>query len=81
MVKVHLWTGLRRFTDGQTVVEVEAATVGTMLKALVAQHPGLAPVIEAGISVAIDGDIIGPQSHCAVGPENEIYLLQQMRGG
>ena len=34
MAKVHLWSSLRRFTDGQEVVEVEAATVGQMLEAL-----------------------------------------------
>ena len=81
MVKVHLWSGLRRFTGGQTVIEVEAKTVGAMLDAIIARHPQLAPVIEAGISVAIDGDIIPPLRQRQIGPENEIYLLQQMRGG
>ena len=34
MAKVHLWASLRRFAEGQEVVEVEAATVGQMLDAL-----------------------------------------------
>ena len=49
MAKVHLWSSLRRFTDGQEVVEVQAATVGQMLDALEKAHPGLAPAIKAGV--------------------------------
>ncbi|MCB1395723.1 MAG: MoaD/ThiS family protein [Rhodobacteraceae bacterium] len=81
MVEVHLWSGLRRFTDGTTVVSVEAATVGQMLDALVRAHPGLEPVIEAGVSVAIDGEVVTDGLHRAVGPENEIYLMQRIKGG
>lgn len=41
MIEVHLWSGLRRFTDGVEVVQVQANTVGQMLDGLVAAHPGL----------------------------------------
>ncbi len=81
MVDVQLWTGLRRFTDGATVVTVDAATVGQMLDALVAKHPGLAPVIAAGGSVAIDGEITTGGRHLPLKPGSDVYLLQQMKGG
>jgi len=81
VVEVHLWSGLRRFTDGVTVVSVEAATVGQMLDALVRAHPGLEPVIEAGVSVAIDGEVVTDGLHRAVGPDSEIYLMQRIKGG
>ncbi|WP_204113103.1 MoaD/ThiS family protein [Shimia biformata] len=81
MVKVHLWSGLRAFAGGAEVVEVEATTIGEMLDALVAAHPGLEDAIEAGVSVSIDGRIIAAGLTEAVAPENEIYLMQRLKGG
>ena len=80
MVEVNLWSGLRRFTEGQTVVEIEAETVGQALDGLVAAHPGLAPVIAAGVSVAIDGEIVNGR-HIAIPPGAEVYLMQRLKGG
>lgn len=80
MVEVHLWSGLRRFTDGVEVVSVEASTVGEMLDGLVAAHPGLAPVIAEGVSVAVDG-IITSGRFTPVAPGNEIYLVRRAKGG
>ncbi|MCB1427260.1 MAG: MoaD/ThiS family protein [Brucellaceae bacterium] len=81
MVDVHLWSGLRRLTGGVEVVRVEASTVGQMLDALVEAHPGLEPIIEGGVAVAIDGEITTGGRHLPVSEANEIHLLQQMKGG
>jgi hypothetical protein len=80
VVEVHLWSGLRRFTEGVEVVPVEAATVGQMLDGLVAAHPGLAPVIAAGVSVSIDG-VLTANRFAPVTPQNEVYLIQRVKGG
>ena len=80
MVKVHLWSGLRRFTDGVEVVQVQADTVGQMLDGLVAAYPGLGPVIAAGVSVSIDG-VLTASRFGAVSAANEIYLIQRIKGG
>lgn len=81
MVKVHLWSGLRRLAGDAETVTVEAATVGQMLDALVALHPGLKPIIEGGVAVAIDGEITNGGRHLRVNDNSEIHLLQQMKGG
>jgi len=81
MVAVNLWSGLGRYTGGALVVEVEAKTIGGMLDALVLAHPGLEPVIEAGVSVAVDGEVIASNLAVPVSNENEIYLMQQLKGG
>ena len=81
MVEVNLWSGLRRFTDGELVVSVEADTIGDMLDALVAKYPGLEPVIEAGVSVAVDGRIIASALNEPVRPDSEVYLMQRIKGG
>jgi molybdopterin synthase sulfur carrier subunit len=81
MVEVNLWSGLRRFTGGELKVEVEAATVGEMLDALVATHPGLEPVIAAGVSVAVDGELIANELTAPIPSGAEVYLLQRLKGG
>jgi molybdopterin converting factor small subunit len=81
MPKVHLWASLRRFADGQEVVEVEAATVGQMLDALEKAHPGLGPAIKAGLSVAVDGEVIANNRAAPVQPSSEVFLLQRLKGG
>ncbi len=81
MVKVNLWSSLRRFTEGKTEVEVEATTVKEMLDGLKAAHPGLGPILDAGISVAIDGEVLNGNLHKAISSENEIFILQRMKGG
>ena len=81
MVAVNLWSGLRRFTDGQQVIEVEATTVGEVLKELVKAHPGLDPVIKAGVSVSVDDEIVQHAMNHPVHPDSEVFLLQQFRGG
>lgn len=81
MVAVNLWSGLRRFADGQQVVEVEASTVGEVLQELVKAHPGLDPVIQAGVSVSVDDEIVQRALNHPVQPDSEVFLLQQFRGG
>ncbi|NIZ12317.1 MoaD/ThiS family protein [Phaeobacter sp. HF9A] len=80
-VDVHLWAGLRRLTEGAEVVTVEAATIGEMLDALVQAHPGLKPILDAGISVALNGEIYNGARHRAIAEGDEIYLMQRMKGG
>ncbi len=80
-VRVHLWSGLRRLAGGADAVEVEAATIGQMFDALIALHPGLEPFIKAGVSVAIDGEVTSGGRNIPIAPENEIYLLQRVKGG
>ena len=81
MVEVHLWSGLRDVTGGATVVEVEGSTVGAVLDALVATNPGLAPFIEAGVSVAVDGEIITGDRFAEVPEGAEVFLMQRVKGG
>ncbi|HCY99750.1 MAG: hypothetical protein A3D16_22650 [Rhodobacterales bacterium RIFCSPHIGHO2_02_FULL_62_130] len=80
MVKVNLWSGLRRFAADQTVVPVEARTVREMLDALTAAHPALLPFIKAGVSVSVNGQIV-TDLNAPVAPEDEVYLIQRIKGG
>ena len=81
MVEVNLWSGLRALADGRETVEVDGATVGEVLAGLVAAYPGLQDAIDAGVSMAVDGRIIASGLTEPVGPDSEVYLLQQLKGG
>lgn len=81
MVAVNLWSGLRPFVDGCDKVEVEAKTVGELLTKLERDYPGLAPAIEAGVSVAVDGKIIASSLTAPIKPDSEVYLMQRLKGG
>ena len=79
-VAVHLWSSLTRFTDGARVIEVEAGTVRAALAALTREYPGLAPIIDAGVSVVIDDEMVNDH-HTAIEPGSEVYLMQRLTGG
>lgn len=81
MVEVNLWSGLTRFTDGVSAVEVEGTTIGEVLDALIAAHPDLKPFIDAGISVAVDGEVIAKNRAAPVRSDSEVFLMQQLKGG
>lgn len=80
MARVHLWAGLRRFTDGAEVIEVEGATITQVFAALRVAHPGLAPFLDGGVSVVVDG-ALSTNRHAPVGVTSEVFLLQRIKGG
>ena len=81
MVQVNLWAGLRRFTDGKDTVEIKARNVGEILNALENKYPELREIIEAGVSVSVDGRIIASGLTEPVYENSEGFLLQQLKGG
>lgn len=81
MVKVKLGGTLVDKAGGRKEFEVEGRNVMQMLRALGEECPELEPVLEKGVSVAIDGQIYRDAMLKAVGPEDEIILLPRMAGG
>ena len=51
-----------------------------MLDELISIHPKLEPIIEAGVSVSVDGEMTAGADH-SIQPNSEIFLLQQFKGG
>lgn len=81
MVRVRLWGSLRQAADGKTEVDVEAATFKEVLDRLVEAHPGLAPQIERGVSMALDGVIYREAWFTPIRPDSEVVLMPYMTGG
>ncbi|MBY8974329.1 MoaD/ThiS family protein [Rhodobacteraceae bacterium NNCM2] len=80
-VTVELFGSLRRHAGGADRVSVEAATIRDVLDRLGEQFPGLAPRLERGVSVSIDGKIYTEALFQPVSAKNEVVLLPRIAGG
>ncbi len=81
MVRVVLSGNLRTFTGGETEVEIEAGNVRLLFRALGERYPDLEPHLEAGLAVAIDGQIYQDAWLEPIPPDAEVHLLPQIAGG
>jgi len=78
---VKLWGSVKPLAEGRDSVDIEARTVGELLKKLVEAYPGFEPVAAEGIAVSING-VLYQNSHSQPIPDNsEVYLLPQLKGG
>jgi len=71
----------RRFTGGQSEVEVEADTVRRMIGELERRFPGLGKQIDESMAVSIDGEIFQDAYLQPLGPDSEIVLIPKIGGG
>jgi molybdopterin converting factor small subunit len=81
MAHVTLTGALRQYTGGVAEVEVDAGSVRQLFARLVADYPGLAPHLERGLAVAIDGQIYQDALLQEIGAGSEVHLLPQIEGG
>lgn len=81
MVEVALWSGLRPLVGGRDSVEVEGRTVGELLDGLRRDYPALAPRLDAGVSVVVDGRVIASSLTEPVRPDSEVVLMMRLKGG
>jgi len=81
MLKVKLGGTLAGRAGGRTEFEVEGRNIMEMLRHLGDACPELLPILDKGVSVAVDGQIYRDALLQPLGPENEIYLLPRMAGG
>jgi len=80
-MRVALWGSLRPYAGGAAAVELEAGTIRELLAALVTAHPGVAPFLESGIAVSIDGVVYQNSPGQTIPAGAEVYLLPRLRGG
>lgn len=78
---------LRDLCGGSNKIEVDGATIGEVLRAVDAVHPGFfARVVEDGIvrpelAFAIDGEVIGLALHDLIASNAEIAIVPAIGGG
>jgi sulfur-carrier protein len=81
VARVRLSSSLTPYTGGQTQFEVEAANIRQLLERLGASHPELAPHLEHGIAVAIDGVIYQDAWLQPIASGSEVVVIERIAGG
>ncbi len=81
MAQVVLIGNLRQYTGGVTEVAIDAANVRQLFRKLGEKFPELAPHLEEGLAVAIDGQIYQDALLEPIGAESEVHVLPQIAGG
>ncbi len=81
MARVMLIGNLRQYTGDVTELDLEAATVRQLFRKLAEKFPELAPHLEEGLAVAIDGQIYQDALLEPIGADSEVHVLPQIAGG
>ena len=80
-VNVYLLTSLKKFTNDEDRLSIEAKNIGELVGILEKDFPGLKPFIDSGISFAVNGELSNPNSNEPLPDGAEIYLMQKLKGG
>jgi molybdopterin converting factor small subunit len=81
MAHVTLTGNLRQYTGGVAELEVEVSSVRQLFACLGRDFPALAPHLEQGLAVAIDGQIYQDALLEQIGAGSEVHILPQIAGG
>lgn len=81
MVQVSLSGSLRSAADGKDSVEIQARTIRELMTKIVERYPRMSQHLDAGIAVAIDGEIYRDNWQVEIPEESEVYLLPRIPGG
>lgn len=81
MVAVSLSGSLKSAAGGRETVEVEAGTIRDLLRELEQAVPSLAPYIEQGVAVSIDGRIFRDAWFERIPEGAEVFVLPRLAGG
>ncbi len=81
MAHVTLIGTLKNYTGGVTSLTIEASNVRRLMAALAARFPELAPHLDDGLAVAIDGQIFQDALLQPIAPDSDVHILPQIAGG
>ena len=81
MVRVRLGGPLMSQAGGATEFEVEATTIRELLARLGELYPQLRPILDRGVTVAVNGTIYRGAFLAPIPDGSEVYLLPAMAGG
>jgi molybdopterin synthase sulfur carrier subunit len=81
MARVILSGTLKQLAGGASEIEVEARDIRQLLRALGERWPELAPHLESGYAIAIDGEIFQDAWFAPIRPDSEVHLVPAIRGG
>ena len=81
MLKVSLTGSLRAAAGGKDAIELEATTIRELLTKLIDRYPEMQTQLDAGIAVAINGEIYRDNWGASIPANSEVFLLPRIQGG
>ncbi|MEZ5775417.1 MAG: MoaD/ThiS family protein [Hyphomicrobiaceae bacterium] len=81
MVLVKLGGPLMSAAGGATEFKVEASNIREMLERLGRDYPNLKPVLDKGVSVAVNGHVFRGDWQRPIPPGAEVFILPPLQGG
>lgn len=81
MIRVVLMGNFRQVAGGDSGFEVEASNIRGLFKALTQRYPDLAPHLEEGAAVAINGTIYQDDWFASIPDGCEVCVMPQIAGG
>ena len=81
MVTVKFSASLRDLVGDDEEIQVEAATVRRLIKALDERYPGIGERLGEGTSVAINGEILPDAIYEDIPDGAEVHFLATLAGG
>jgi molybdopterin converting factor small subunit len=81
MARVILSGEARRFTGNVDQLDVDAKNVIQLFRQLGQRFPELAPILESGFAVAIDGEMYEDALLQPIKPDSEVILVPKIAGG
>jgi sulfur-carrier protein len=81
MLRVKLGGPLMSQAGGVTEFDVEASTIREMLTRLGELYPGLKPVLDRGVTVAVNGTVYRGAFLTPIPDGAEVFILPPLVGG
>ena len=81
MARVVFTGSFRRYAGGDAEAEIDASTVRDLLAKLGERYPALAPHLDDGVALAIDGEIHQDALFSRIGPDSDVHLMPRIAGG
>ena len=72
---------LRTAVNGAASINIEADTIRELLRKLVERYPKFEPLLEAGVAVAINGEIFRDNWSEPIPAGAEVVLMPRIQGG
>ncbi|MCY4221187.1 MAG: MoaD/ThiS family protein [Thiotrichales bacterium] len=81
MARVHFTGNFRQLAGGDEEVSIDASTVRELLLKLGEHYPSLAPHLDEGVALAIDGVIHQDALFSRIEPHSDVHLMPKIAGG
>ena len=81
MARVTLIGNLSQYTGGVRQLDLPVSSVRQLMRQLAERFPAIAPHLDEGLAVAINGQIYQDALLEPIPPDAEVHVLPQIAGG